>query len=297
MSHENHVFYFFIFYLLFFLLVKRNFSITQLKMYTKIYGKLSYVKTISPSVHVVRDEKYQRFVVKTLNRRRCDCRGLVDNCEQGCSEIEIMELLKCERKSKHLFLPLLRFNKERTYFISPLCNNTDVFDLVQNSPEKGHISPSETGRLMNTMVQAVLTLHRFGLCHRDIKPENMFLHRKENSLFYIVLGDFGLTAASSLTNWRRCGTKAYQAPEVSLKFLCGPASDVYSLGLTLYFFLFHCLPWTSSKKRLTGTRKPEVVPFPQTKDSLPKKWLDMIAGMLCLNPSNRINLNDVVFQY
>ena len=83
--------------------------------------------------------------------------------------------------------------------------------------------------------------HRVNLVHRDIKPENTFLCGDPGAPVVKVV-DFGLAfIADAQTSLGRLtadgvlgGTPAYMSPEQARGRAVGPASDVYSLGCTLY---------------------------------------------------------------
>jgi len=80
-------------------------------------------------------------------------------------------------------------------------------------------------------------LHQRGYVHRDIKPENILFDAGHR----IKLADFGIIKdpTSSLTETNMLmGTLSYMAPEqfYNAKKVC-PASDVFSLGLCMYFML------------------------------------------------------------
>ncbi|GAA4475558.1 hypothetical protein GCM10023094_13200 [Rhodococcus olei] len=80
---------------------------------------------------------------------------------------------------------------------------------------------------------ALETAHRFGVLHRDVKPANILLTEYGEP----QLTDFGIahmtggfhTSAGIVT-----GSPAFTAPEVLRGEPPGPASDVYSLGATLF---------------------------------------------------------------
>jgi serine/threonine protein kinase len=95
--------------------------------------------------------------------------------------------------------------------------------------------------LFRQVCDAISATHRAGIVHRDLKPQNILV-RGDGS---IVVGDFGLCydvndieerLTSSL---EAVGARYYIAPELEDGRISDPkpASDVYSLGKLLYYFL------------------------------------------------------------
>ena len=90
--------------------------------------------------------------------------------------------------------------------------------------------------------RALAASHEAGVSHRDIKPENIMI-RKDG---YAKVLDFGLasltssadvenTATAALTTAGAVmGTLRYMSPEQARGERCGPASDIFSLGIVLY---------------------------------------------------------------
>ncbi|MFF5139986.1 serine/threonine-protein kinase [Streptomyces sp. NPDC013157] len=96
------------------------------------------------------------------------------------------------------------------------------------------LPPEEAARIGLGMVAALRAAHTAGVLHRDVKPGNVLLGPDDR----VVLTDFGiaLTAGSStLTQTgQMVGSIPYMAPERLRGLTPGPASDLWSLGATLY---------------------------------------------------------------
>ncbi|MCW2915288.1 MAG: serine/threonine protein kinase [Actinomycetia bacterium] len=90
---------------------------------------------------------------------------------------------------------------------------------------------AEVGR---QLLSALSAAHEAGVLHRDVKPSNVLLAAGERA----VLTDFGIATsagdATLTTTGLVMGSPAYLAPERARGHPVGPASDLWSLGVTLY---------------------------------------------------------------
>ncbi|RZL73210.1 MAG: protein kinase, partial [Rhodococcus sp. (in: high G+C Gram-positive bacteria)] len=97
----------------------------------------------------------------------------------------------------------------------------------------GPLPIDESLRLGVKMAGAVETAHRLGILHRDIKPANILLTDYGGP----ALSDFGIAHISGSFETGTgtvAGSPAFTAPEVLRGDPPSPASDVYSLGATLF---------------------------------------------------------------
>jgi serine/threonine-protein kinase len=109
---------------------------------------------------------------------------------------------------------------------------------------EGPMPVARAARLIGQLLQAVQYAHSQGVVHRDIKPGNVLL-MIEGTGESTKLADFGLARAyresrfSGLTLQGEIGgTIAFASPEQLTNFReSKPASDLYSIGATLYMML------------------------------------------------------------
>ena len=100
--------------------------------------------------------------------------------------------------------------------------------------ERGPLPVREVAKLGSELASALAAAHRADIVHRDVKPGNVLVAEDGTARitdFGIsrALGDASLTSTGLVT-----GTPAYLAPEVARGAASSPASDVFSLGATLY---------------------------------------------------------------
>jgi serine/threonine protein kinase len=100
--------------------------------------------------------------------------------------------------------------------------------------ENGPLRPDEVARIGTQVAAALAAAHRAGIVHRDVKPGNVLIAEDGTA----KITDFGISHAFddiTLTSTGMVtGTPAFLAPEVARGAASDFASDVYSLGATLY---------------------------------------------------------------
>ena len=101
--------------------------------------------------------------------------------------------------------------------------------------EQGPLAPAEAARIGLEVLAVLDAAHSHGIVHRDVKPGNVMVAESGR----VRLGDFGVAAIlddpTMTTSGAITGSPAYMAPEQATNKGAVPASDLWSLGATLYF--------------------------------------------------------------
>ena len=109
-------------------------------------------------------------------------------------------------------------------------------DLAQRIERLGPLPAAEAVRIGTAAARALSAVHAAGLVHRDLKPANLVITEDGR----VVLTDFGLgqrRLGADDDPLRISGTPMFMPPE---RLAGGPASarsDLYALGVTLWFAL------------------------------------------------------------
>jgi serine/threonine protein kinase len=104
--------------------------------------------------------------------------------------------------------------------------------------EDGALRADQVAQIGAQVADALAATHAAGIVHRDVKPANILIGQGGPVEGLVKITDFGISHASgdvTLTQTGQItGTPAYLAPEVAQGQPMTEASDVFSLGATLY---------------------------------------------------------------
>lgn len=178
----------------------------------------------------------------------------------------------------------------------------DGVDLSQTVNSNGPLPVDRACEYIRQTAEGLKYAHDRGMVHRDIKPQNLMV--TQDGVVKIL--DFGLaslaphaspdepiceeskgdlTVAGSVM-----GTPDFISPEQSrdARKVDG-RSDIYSLGMTLYFLLAGRRPFEngSTKDKLRLHAEAEPTPLSELRTDLPPELLQVVARMTEKDPANR----------
>ncbi|MFO7582794.1 protein kinase domain-containing protein [Guyparkeria sp.] len=144
--------------------------------------------------------------------------------------------------------------------------------------------------LVGQVAAALDFAHRNGVVHQDIKPENIILvegwsHAKVNDFGVARLHEAPLESDDGMV----AGTPSYMSPEQLRGQKTDGRSDLYSLGVMLYWLLAGRLPWEETDvDRLLRKRLETPLPRLTPRDpSTPDVLIEITRGLLRTNPAAR----------
>lgn len=152
--------------------------------------------------------------------------------------------------------------------------------------EHGRMGAREAAVLGIEMCRALAAVHHAGLVHRDVKAANVM--REEGGR--ILLMDFGAGIdATALEGGNISGTPRYIAPEVYAGSKASERSDIYSLGVLLYYLVTGRYPidaGTIGELRARALRAESRLLRDERSD-LPEPFVRIVERTLAWNPDER----------
>ena len=179
----------------------------------------------------------------------------------------------------------------RVGFWTEFIHGRTLAELVQ---ERGPFSTEEATAIGIELCAALSAVHRAGLLHRDIKATNVMREQGDR----LVLLDFGAskdfdlgsgTSKISLHPYGPTGTPLYVAPELWAGGAATPQSDIYSVGVLLYFLVTGSYPVLGAMARDVGEahRTGRRTRLGEERPDLPKSFVEIVERAIDPEPSRR----------
>ncbi|CDW76891.1 protein kinase domain containing protein [Stylonychia lemnae] len=165
----------------------------------------------------------------------------IDNLDEYKRKIELVKNLDHPNIAKYL-----EYFEDDTsfYFVSEYLQGGDLWDAVMNFG--GHYTEEVAATVIKQILQSLVYLHKRGIVHRNIRTGNILF--TETGKLHLKVIDFDVAGTKTLEASNVYGGKGgihgpyYCAPEI-FKNEYLDKSDVWSVGIVLYFLLFGDLPF------------------------------------------------------
>ncbi|KAM3134202.1 hypothetical protein pb186bvf_013720 [Paramecium bursaria] len=235
------------------------------------------------SSNVYKGYKDQQVVaIKVINLQR-----LTSPISRSLLQSEIAVLKKIDSPY------LLKVNdifetQNNTYIITEYCEQGDLADIVENQI----LTETRALEILDQILKGMKELQKQRILHRDIKPANILISKNICKLadFGFAIDDVGVD--SSNVRKFSVGTPLYMAPETLIYNTYSEKSDIWAIGVVLYYMLHQRHPYQGNTDQdliqLFFTTKPTIKKglLPQTEQAL--------TAMLQVDPKYRCSLDQLL---
>lgn len=184
------------------------------------------------------------------------------------------------------------------FLVTEFVDGTDLRRLVRG---QGRLNMQAAASIIAQAAQGLEHAHEKGMIHRDIKPGNILVTHDGR----VKVSDLGLVGYfnepedSLPTAGKIVGTADYLSPEqIATPDKVTPASDIYSLGCTLYYAVTGKVPFPGGTTREKARAHCQLQPLDPRRlnPDLTAEFVEAMADMMAKDPRHRLNTSQDVVQ-
>ncbi|HUF48810.1 MAG TPA: serine/threonine-protein kinase [Vicinamibacterales bacterium] len=237
------------------------------------------------TVYRARDEEAGRDVaIKVLNT------ATVDAVQIRRFETEAVALSRLAHPGIARILDVFEHDRQRL-MVMDLLDGETLDHMVR---ARGPLLPARAATLIAQALSTLGDAHKAGIIHRDIKPGNLMLTAGGP----LKILDFGVALVAGAERLTEAGllvgTPAYMAPEQVTGEPVDARTDVYSMGLVLYYLVTAKLPFEGRTPALVAQARVTSAPEPaRTHIHALPAWIEQaLARALERQPADRFQTAD-----
>ena len=165
-------------------------------------------------------------------------------------------------------------------------------DLLGFIRKRSKLSESVSKIIFKQLIEGLKYIHKKHYVHRDIKLDNILIDLTNT----IKICDFGVSKHFDDKNeimFDHCGTPAYIAPEIfEHTGYKGPACDIWSAGVTLYYMLAGEQPFKAG----SISELEKIIKAGDFKEieGVSKEANNLLSKILQVNPKARLSLDEIL---
>ena len=172
---------------------------------------------------------------------------------------------------------------DKYYFTMEYLKGLEFFDFTKNKSIETIIT------LFAQLTQAIDFIHSAGVYHGDIKSENILVLQNDKQNFQLKIMDFGLSGSHADSDVQEMsGTVAYMAPERFRGAPLTPQTDLYAIGVLMYWAIAGIAPFSGNADEI---KRGHLGVNPKSLSSLrpdvPKELENIISRLLSKDPVER----------
>jgi serine/threonine-protein kinase len=239
------------------------------------------------TVYLAHDRRHDRPVAIKVLRPEL---GAAIGAERFAREIRLLARLR------HPFILPLHDSGTAAGALYYVMSYVDGESLGARLARAGRLPLPEAVKITREIADALGYAHAEGVVHRDVKPENILISRHGHAL----LADFGIARPSLTATGSKdqvtgigltVGTPAYMSPEqVFGESQVSGASDIYSLGVTVFEMLAGRPPFTADSSPVAVALQHLTAPVPSLQSlgvAVPAAVEQAIRRALAKEPGER----------
>lgn len=244
----------------------------------------------------INDALGQKVAIKFLNRKLADDEGIV-----GRFLNEARSYCRVNHPNAVTLLEYGQHTDGALYIITEFVEGSNLSETMKGSQG---FSTAQILTIGMQLCEVLSVAHAQGVIHRDLKPDNIMLTPQARGRFSVKVLDFGIAKivdeddGPTTETGSVFGTPEFMSPEQARGEVADPRSDIYALGIILFFMATGKLPFRGKNKLVVLNKQlHEAPPRPASlREGVSLKLEAVILKCLNKRPQERYATADDLFE-